>query len=143
MHHFAFVVRHVEQNAAVRIGPDPLGHGPLQSDFFLRFVGNTSSVMCEKRSVHQHKAHDERQRHYERKPHKSPPQRISNTERPDTAITHALSSGLLTMAAIAYLQNYFGWPANPWVNIVCALHARQRQVTRRSYTRDGNLSQSY
>src|ERR1700681_2697409 len=108
MHHFAFVVRHVEQNAAVRIGPDPLGHGPLQSDFFLRFVGNTSSVMCEKRSVHHHKAHDERQRHYERKPHKPPPQRISNTERPDTAISHAVSSGLLTIAAIAYLQNYFG-----------------------------------
>src|ERR1700688_3440887 len=40
------VIRHVEENAAMRVGPNPFGYSSLQCDHLFRVIGHTRSVVC-------------------------------------------------------------------------------------------------
>lgn len=51
MRHDALGVGHVEEQAAMGIGPKPIGDRSLERDQFLRFVGHARSMMREQRLI--------------------------------------------------------------------------------------------
>jgi hypothetical protein len=69
MYHFAFVVRHVEQKAAMGIGPKPFRHSSLQCDLFVPHVRNTRSVVRQQGDAYRQQANNQAQRRYDPMPH--------------------------------------------------------------------------
>ena len=47
MHDVALIIGNIEKDAAMRVGPNPFGHGSLQSDPFVLFIRHARSMVRE------------------------------------------------------------------------------------------------
>ena len=73
MYHLTLVVRHVDQKAAMGIGPKPFRHGSLQRDLFVPHVSNTRSVVRQQRDSYDDKGRNQGKRRNELTLHVTPP----------------------------------------------------------------------
>ena len=69
MRDVALLVGYIEQNAAMRVGPNPFGHGSLQRDPLVLFICHASSVVREQWSTQYQKANGQDRGSCENSPH--------------------------------------------------------------------------